>query len=64
MEKFTKSFDNSTQKTSVNVFRTVFEPKLISIPSKTEGYYDLYLHAPEAMYSMADVTFKDFWAIE
>ena len=52
------------KKTSVDVLQTVFESKLIPIPAKIEGYYDLYLNAPETMYSGADVTIKDFLDIE
>lgn len=51
-------------KASSDVLKTVFESKLIPISSKIEGYYDLYLHAPETMYSGADVTIKDFLDIE
>lgn len=54
MEKTTRSFENSTQKNSVDVLQTVFESRLIPIPTKIEGYYDLYLNAPETMYSGAD----------
>ncbi|MFR1300412.1 MAG: hypothetical protein ACLSBD_12820 [Blautia massiliensis (ex Durand et al. 2017)] len=61
MEKSTRSFENSTPKNSVDVLQTVFEAKLIPIPAKIDGYYDLYLNAPETMYSGADVTIKDFW---
>lgn len=52
------------QKNSVDVLQTVFEAKLIPIPAKIDGYYDLYLNAPETMYSGADVTIKDFLDIE
>ena len=37
---------------------------MIPIPAKIDGYYDLYLNAPETMYSGADVTIKDFLDIE
>lgn len=52
------------QKNSVDVLQTVFEAKLIPIPAKIDGYYNLYLNAPETMYSGADVTIKDFLDIE
>lgn len=52
------------KKNSVDVLQTVFESKLIPIPAKIDGYYDLYLNAPETMYSGADVTIKDFLDIE
>ena len=52
------------KKSSVDVLQTVFESKLIPIPAKIDGYYNLYLNAPETMYSGADVTIKDFLDIE
>lgn len=51
-------------KTSLDVLQTVFESKLIPIPPKIEEFYDLYLHAPETIYSGTNVTIKNFLDIE
>src|SRR5699024_7827273 len=59
-----KALEIARGKASSDVLKTVFESKLIPISSKIEDYYDLYLHAPETMYSGADVTIKDFLDIE
>lgn len=51
-------------KSSADVLRIVIESHLIPIPQKIEGYYDLYLHAPETIYSGANVTIKEFLDLE
>lgn len=63
-KKLKEALEIARGKASSDVLKTVFESKLIPISSKIEGYYDLYLHAPETMYSGADVTIKDFLDIE
>lgn len=63
-KKLQEALKIARKKNSVDVLQTVFESRLIPIPTKIEGYYDLYLNAPETMYSGADVTIKDFLDIE
>lgn len=63
-KKLKEALEIARGKASSDVLKTVFESKLIPISSKIEGYYDLYLHAPETMYSGADVTIRDFLDIE
>lgn len=62
--KLKESLSAARGKNSIDVLKVVKESHLIPIPQRVEGYYDLYINAPDTIYGGSDVTVEEFLNLE